>query len=310
MTRWFRHYAGLCRDDKLVRVALKSKQSVERVVWVWAAILESASEIDDHGRFDFDVGEAAYFLRADEADISAICSSLECLGRISAGAVAKWDDRQFVSDRSAERQKRYRDKQKSHHDHNANVEVTSLSRHGDAPELETETELETEVEKKEPREARPLDTRDLSVKAAEAKARHSYDPVAAAAVAAEAFSRFWTAYPHKVGKPDAARAFLKVASEVEPILDGLERYIAGKPSDRSWLNPSTFINQRRWEDRPAQNSGVQNGQGQRGGSVSEAISQVHSSGGRFSIGPRPDLIGAGGGSESATPMRLLPPGRG
>lgn len=142
MSRWFRHYAGLCRDDKLVRVALKSKQSVERVVWVWSAILESASEIDDHGRFDFDVGEAAYFLRADEADVEAICLSLECLGRISSGTVAKWDDRQFVSDRSAERQKRYRDKQRSHDDHNANVGVTSPSRHADAPE--TETELETD----------------------------------------------------------------------------------------------------------------------------------------------------------------------
>ncbi len=62
MSRWFRHYAGLARDDKLVRVALKSKQPVERVMWVWVAILESASEINDGGRYDFDADEAAYFL--------------------------------------------------------------------------------------------------------------------------------------------------------------------------------------------------------------------------------------------------------
>ena len=30
MSRWFRHYAGLCRDEKLVSVAIKSKQPIER----------------------------------------------------------------------------------------------------------------------------------------------------------------------------------------------------------------------------------------------------------------------------------------
>ena len=59
MSRWFRHYAGLARDDKLVRAAMKSKQPVERVVWVWCAILESAAEIDDGGRYELDHAECA-----------------------------------------------------------------------------------------------------------------------------------------------------------------------------------------------------------------------------------------------------------
>lgn len=73
----------------------------------------------------------------------------------------------------------------------------------------------------------------------------------AANSAAEAFSRFWAIWPHKVGKPDAARSFLRVAGEVEQILAGVERYARDKPPDRSWLNPATFLNQRRWEDQPA-----------------------------------------------------------
>ena len=32
---------------------------------------------------------------------------------------------------------------------------------------------------------------------------------------------------------------------------GVDRYIGSKPPDRPWLNPSTFLNQRRWEDEPA-----------------------------------------------------------
>lgn len=67
----------------------------------------------------------------------------------------------------------------------------------------------------------------------------------------EAFARFWQAWPNKVGKPAAERAFKKVADELDAILAGIERYIANKPCDRPWLNPATFLNQRRWEDQPA-----------------------------------------------------------
>jgi hypothetical protein len=99
VSRWFRHYAGMMRDDKLVRVAIRSGQTIERVCWVWAAILESAAEIDDEGRYDFDAAEAAYFLRADQSDVDAIETGLADAGRVAAGAVVKWGDRQYQSDR-------------------------------------------------------------------------------------------------------------------------------------------------------------------------------------------------------------------
>lgn len=156
MSRWFRHYAGMMRDDKLVRVAIRSGQTIERVVWVWGAILESAAELDDGGNYEVDAPEIAYFLRANEADVVAVLAGLEAIGRIRDSAVVKWGDRQFSSDRSAERQKRYRDKKREdvagsdNHDvgdsappsHPASV--TSPSRHGDAPETELETETKRE----------------------------------------------------------------------------------------------------------------------------------------------------------------------
>lgn len=70
----------------------------------------------------------------------------------------------------------------------------------------------------------------------------------------QSFARFWTAWPHKVGKPAAERAFGKVADEIDAIVAGVERYIRDKPPDRPWLNPATFLNQRRWEDAPAESS--------------------------------------------------------
>lgn len=140
MSRWFRHYAGMMRDEKLVRVAVKAKQPVERVVWVWGAILESAAEINDGGRFEFDVGEAAYFLRCDEGELDGVLSALDFMGRISAGVVARWGDRQFDNDQSRDRQARYRERQKAARQRNG--DVTPPSRDGEVTPQETETEEE------------------------------------------------------------------------------------------------------------------------------------------------------------------------
>lgn len=160
MSRWFRHYAGMMRDEKLVRVAIKSKQSIERVLWVWGAVLESAAEIDDNGKYDLDPAEVAYFLRADEDDVVGILSGLAQQGHISEGAVVRWGDRQFTSDKSAERQRRYRERQKTGADRvqehgnevgggTGNAPVATPSRHGDVTVTAQETETETETEELE-----------------------------------------------------------------------------------------------------------------------------------------------------------------
>lgn len=159
MSRWFRHYAGLCRDEKLVSVAIKSRQPVERVVWIWAAILESAAEIDDNGRYQLDAAEVAYFLRADEADISAVEAGLAASGRVADGFVVKWSNRQFRSDRSAERVAAHRERKRQggseceHHEASRNGDVTLQERHGNSPETELEADTDSTVSS-EPVEAR------------------------------------------------------------------------------------------------------------------------------------------------------------
>ena len=164
MSRWFRHYAGMMRDEKLVTVAIRSKQSVERVVWVWGAILESAAEIDDAGRFEVDAAEVAYFLRADETDILNVMDALEQSGRIAASCVVKWGDRQYQSDKSVERQARYRERQRAKKSNNNEVleacDVTVTSRDGVVTPQETDTEtdntssLRSEVKARAPAKTR------------------------------------------------------------------------------------------------------------------------------------------------------------
>jgi hypothetical protein len=115
MSRWFRHYAGMMRDEKLVSAAVKSKQPVERVVWVWGAVLESASEINDGGRYEFDCGEAAYFLRCSEDDVASIIVVLEALGRLGNGIIVQWSARQYESDKSTERVRKHRSRVADRH---------------------------------------------------------------------------------------------------------------------------------------------------------------------------------------------------
>lgn len=75
----------------------------------------------------------------------------------------------------------------------------------------------------------------------------------ARARAKEAFDAFWTAYPRKVAKKTAEKAFSKVEQSAYPLLlPALERH----KRSRQWTkdggdyipNPSTWLNQRRWED--------------------------------------------------------------
>lgn len=67
------------------------------------------------------------------------------------------------------------------------------------------------------------------------------------------FDDFWKAYPKKVGKGDAMKAFAKVkAADREKLIPALEK----QKKSKQWLteggrfipNPSTWLNQQRWED--------------------------------------------------------------
>ncbi|WP_407976119.1 YdaU family protein [Brucella pseudogrignonensis] len=71
--------------------------------------------------------------------------------------------------------------------------------------------------------------------------------------ASEFESQFWPLYPNKVGKPVARTAFLKARkkADLETIIAGLRAYVS-KTDDRAWCNPSTWLNQERWTDAPAQ----------------------------------------------------------
>ncbi|MEZ5781186.1 MAG: helix-turn-helix domain-containing protein [Rhizobiaceae bacterium] len=80
----------------------------------------------------------------------------------------------------------------------------------------------------------------------------------AAVVSNPDFDDFWQAYPNKVGKPVAIKAFLKAKPDMAALMDGLAKWKAspGWQKDRGRFipHPTTFLNQRRWEDMPVEQS--------------------------------------------------------
>jgi len=66
------------------------------------------------------------------------------------------------------------------------------------------------------------------------------------------FERFWKAWPLKVKRDEARKAFSKAIgrARVDDILAGMNRYIANKPDWQHWAHASTWLNGGRWSDEP------------------------------------------------------------
>lgn len=77
------------------------------------------------------------------------------------------------------------------------------------------------------------------------------------------FEEFWAVYPKKVGKQDARRVFKKVKADVHVLIDAVN----AQKKSQQWQrdggqyipNPSTWLNQGRWEDELPEFTPVSNG---------------------------------------------------
>jgi len=68
------------------------------------------------------------------------------------------------------------------------------------------------------------------------------------------FDEFWDAYPRKVGKPAARKAWSRVAAEHPAVMAGVAAWSAAwardGTADRFVPHPSTWLTDRRWENAP------------------------------------------------------------
>lgn len=68
------------------------------------------------------------------------------------------------------------------------------------------------------------------------------------------FERFWKAYPKKVGKPDSAKIWKRLKPPIEDVLKAISWQTESKQWKDGYIpNPSTYLNQGRWQDEPPAN---------------------------------------------------------
>ncbi len=66
----------------------------------------------------------------------------------------------------------------------------------------------------------------------------------------EQFENWWKAYPRRVAKGNARKAFDKAIrkASMEELLEGITRYVAHKPSYCDYAHPASWLNAERWTD--------------------------------------------------------------
>lgn len=236
---WLRLYVETPRDQKVRRLAPEHR-------WLWIVLLCMAKQSPEPGKLLIGPSPATVEDIADEAKLPADVvreglDAIERLGMIDRQGevviVTAWDKRQYASDLSTDRTRRWRMRRRADAtDSGANV-VTSPKRSrnvlGNVPETDQNTDTDTEIP-------------PLPPQGGGARAHLS-----------ESFETFWRAYPRKVSKQEASRAWFKLAPDAalcSRIMAALERH----RQSRQWIedggrfipHASTWLNQRRWEDEP------------------------------------------------------------
>lgn len=222
MSRWFRVHDDLVDDPKVQRL---SGDMVKALLNLWCLASQNDGMLPA-------ADDIAFKLRMTPSKVAKLLSVLGECGLIDSDEEGvrphNWNARQYKSDvtdpTAALRQKSYRDRNKNRDgDRNATVTVTDTR-------ADTEQITDTEQKKK---------TRAVALVGPWSEA----DRI-----------RFWEAFPNKVGKADALKAFDKATHKTTPdvLFPALDRY-AHKTDDRPFCNPATWLNQERWLDQPAAN---------------------------------------------------------
>lgn len=237
--RWFRFYDSALDDPKV--------QLLDPALFKhWVNLLCFASKNDGV----VTAGETVSFALRVTVDVAVdVVSRLVAVGLLDPLPGGNyephnWGERQFKHDSSTNRVKRFRERQRN------GGETVSPTVPG--TQSVTAPETDTETERKRTNE-RVIVGRECAPDGAllPAKAAIPLDRI-------KKFAEFWEAYPHKVGKRAAILAFERVAKSktvtFADLMAGLDRYVR-KTDDRPWCNPATWLNQGRWDDKPAANGG-------------------------------------------------------
>ena len=195
--QWFRLYSEFAHDPK---VQMLSEINQRRLIMLFCIRCNGNVTLQDE--------QIAFQLRISMDEwLSSKAIFIDKNFINNDNEVLNWDKRQFVSDSSAERVAKHRERMKQ----SSNVTVT--------PPEQNRTDTEHNITEQ---------------------------------IYMDDFDMFWMTYPKKVGKEAAKKAWLKVNPNLTVVLQAL----SWQKESPQWFknngqfipNPSTWINQHRWED--------------------------------------------------------------
>lgn len=151
-----------------------------------------------------------------------------------------WDKRQFSSDNSTERVKRFRDKQKQE-------DETEVKRYNNVSETPPDTDTESDTEKDKTLALCSAGEPDQNISPGEQRKR--------AKTQEELFAMFWEAYPKKRSKGQAEKTWAKLNPDEQLVALMVAKIEQAKTSEE-WTKqngqfvpyPSTWLNAKGWED--------------------------------------------------------------
>lgn len=112
MSRWYRAYEGTVTDAKLAEAAMLADVSRAVAIAAWHCLLESAATVNNCGSYETSPRRVSIILCEPPAAVEALFAAYAELGLIGEGVVLSWKKRQYVSDGSTERVRRYREARK------------------------------------------------------------------------------------------------------------------------------------------------------------------------------------------------------
>lgn len=243
---WFKWWDGTAADMKFRMVAEDCKLPVACIVGAWAYLLEHASRSVDRGSIaDVDYELMSYTLQIP--DCETVCNAMKRRKLLHEnGEITKWEDRQGKREKSepsgasSERVRRFREKQKQ----SENKGIAQIGTGNEEGNDETDETVGngTKRPKKKNREEEDTKPKPTSPSGDDGKAVKPFD-------------RFWEAWPNKVAKVEAQKAWAAIkpdADLVDKILAAIEAQKDGdywRRDDGQYIgHPATWLRGGRWLD--------------------------------------------------------------
>lgn len=139
MSRWYRAYVGTATDPKIGGLALRANTSRSVVIAAWHIILESAADANAGGETGIDEFAIAAALGEPLEVVERIMAAFALADMFKDGKVKAWARRQYESDTSSDRTKKWRERNKNVSPQIGDVTVTSQERSVTPPDTETDT---------------------------------------------------------------------------------------------------------------------------------------------------------------------------